>query len=94
MKPNMNIDSVSTKMFHWHAEDKVFTQEISSLGKADLFSRLYSDACDVGFELVSHKTGKKVVMYFSSRETNDGDILSWCFKPTDNHRFSVIVFND
>jgi len=94
MEPDLAIESLSTKMFNWHAEDKVFTQEISSLGKANLFNRLYSDACDVGFAIVSHVTGKKVVLYMSSRETYDGDVVSWCFKPVDKHRFAVIVLND
>lgn len=89
---------VSTALFHYDAETKCFSVEDSELqgdGIVELLGRLYDDACDEGFVLVSQRTGKEVPMFLASIDTNDGDIAGWQFKPASpRHSFSVLVIND
>ena len=88
-------------MFHFDKEYNEFTQEISTLGNclAALTGRLYDDACDEGFVLVSHHTGQELPFYLVDVEKSDeGEIQCWNFKSTSPHKLlenmTVTVFND
>ncbi len=76
---------------HWVAE-------ISDLGPNFQFERVYDDACDVGFTLISSKTGKGVVFALEAEERNrDGDILMWHFvsvTPGHKNKYKITLFND
>jgi hypothetical protein len=66
-------------------KNKVFSEEMSTLsGGTRTFSwtRLYSDACDVGVVLVSQKTSKEVRYYLhDTHKDNDNDVQYWELLP-------------
>ena len=89
--------------FFYHAEDRCFTQEISSLERRyNLFGQLYDDACDQGFTMVSQKTGVEVSFYLSKDIDRAGDEGGWEFEPIPESvrktpaakGLKVIIFND
>ena len=88
--------------FFYHPENRTFSQEISSLGRYDLFQRIYDDACDTGFTMVSKKTGKEVVFFLSKDIDWAGDEGKWIFEPIPESirkvpaakGLKVIIFND
>jgi hypothetical protein len=93
---------VSTDKFHYHPEDRLFTQEISSLGKDFRFGQVYDDACDEGFVLISKKTEKEIILYVDRHDMNDDEIVGWWLKPTSEsikkvpeaQGIRVLVIND
>lgn len=93
----------STNKFSWHKSSRVFSAEISTVcgplrARVEPFGQIYDDACDEGFYLVSHKTGKKVLFYIDSTDISfDGEITGWRLKPVDKalrNEFSVLLIND
>lgn len=67
--------------------------------------RLYPDACDVGFIMVSERTGKELTFYLDEEETRkgllankEGEITAWHFKPVTNDpalkNLTVTLWND
>jgi hypothetical protein len=94
---------VNSSRFTYRKCDKQFISEISSLGKGFRMERVYPDACDVGFTMVSDKTGKQVVFVEEDEVRDvDNDILYWLFVPTENSirqnpelvGVTVLLFND
>lgn len=90
---------VSTKKFTYCKQTNTFATELSDLGGWRSFplTQIYPDAGDVGFTLVSHKTGQEVKMVLAEDiiGQDNTDVLGWKFKPTDRkHSFEVIIFND
>ena len=99
----LRTSKIGTENFGYHKDIRTFTEELSTIGHRmfrNMRQRLYNDACDEGFVLVSHRTGKEVQMYQSKTETNDeGETLCWEFEPcvTDqpNPGFDkLVIFND
>lgn len=95
------LTELSTDRFNFNAMNGVFTAEASDFNglpfKFDhLLARVWDDACDVGFELVSARTGEKVVVTLVDEKTdNEGSILFWEFAPYRNESFNkVVIFND
>lgn len=90
---------IYTNMFDWHPDMGLFTQEISSLGDR-AFGWLCDDACDIGFVLVSEKTGKKIPFYLDETDYCDGgeDVAGWNFRPVTNDpklsKLKVLIVND
>ena len=90
---------IPTDQFFWDKATKIFSQEASTLRNYRFLSRLYNDACDTGFVLVSHKTGRKVPFYLVDEVKNsDGDVEHWEFAPAialgSDADCNVIIFND
>lgn len=90
---------IGTKHFDWIPELSEFVAEESDLrGRGyNALGRLYDDACDQGFVLVSHKSGAKIPVYLAETETdNEGDIVGWHFKPVDSRidTWSITIIND
>jgi len=90
---------ISTNMFFYDKELNQFSQEASSLGNALLTGRLYDDACDQGFVLVSHKTGKEVAFYLESTQFENEELVSWKFHSVSDRvpsgdSYTVRVWND
>jgi len=86
----------STKQFTYDPETKTFIAEMSDLPSSP-FKRVYDDACDVGFELESHKTGKRILFTLAAEnKLDEGDIASWLFLSTSKDKlgFAVEIFND
>jgi hypothetical protein len=73
---------LSTRNFTYYSPDRLFVAEASDLGRDFRRGRVYDDACDVGFTLVSHATGAEIV-FASNGETRDadGDVLYEEFVP-------------
>ena len=88
-------NQISTNMFHYDPEDKVFSQEVSSL-RGFKTGPIYDDACDEGFTLVSHKTGKEEVVCLSEIDRNeDNEVCGWWFEPVNTRlNFKVLIIND
>ena len=96
---------VSSRSFGFNRATKEFVAEISMLehGGANVLGQLYPDSGDIGFVLVSHKTGLEVefVLKEEARDA-DRDIKFWSFEPAihEQHRnaalrgISIVVFND
>lgn len=92
----------STRFFDYSAVTRTFTVEESTLraNGCDAPSRLYDDACDEGFTLVSAKTGTEVMYYHEDALRDaDGDILYWTYVEVDalgkiNYYTRVIIYND
>lgn len=88
---------LSTSRFSYNPETKTFSAEASDLGKMPM-RRVYPDACDLGFDLVSQRTGNSVTVVHNHREERDGDVLWDEFIPAqhkDRKIFNkVVIFND
>ena len=89
---------VSSKMFNYNAAAQVFTADASDLGRGFNLGQVYDDACDVGFTIISAKTGKPAV--FVETEThydaNDDDVAVWefnCVTPGLKN-LKAMIYND
>jgi hypothetical protein len=87
--------SIDGNMFSW--KNGSGCAEASDFGPEGLpWGRVYDDACDVGFTVVSNKSGKCVVFALNHTEINDGDIQFWEFVSVtpNNKGIKIKVFND
>lgn len=93
----------STQEFFWDKETKTFIADASELRwpiGAPPLGRVYDDACDEGFTLVSHTTGKRVVMVLDEEDQSDDYSGGWralTFIPATPgymNKFKVTVIND
>ena len=96
------MKALSTHKFFWDKERRAFSADVSDLDGADLFQRIYNDACDCGFALHNPKTGNTIRFCLFEEHNVDGDITHWTFGPIyedirKNQKVDglrVIVFND
>jgi hypothetical protein len=90
----LNPAPISSSKFHF--KKNTFTAEASELRDLKL-GRVYDDACDMGFTIVSEKTGKGVV-FVQTEDTVDreGDLLSINFVSVTPGltNLKVVIFND
>ena len=105
MHTNIIGSKVSSRHFDFNGATNEFVAEISMLehGGVRVLDRLYADAADTGFVMVSVKTGKEVefVLKETARDA-DHDVRYWEFQPTHQAQFynpelrgvRVIVLND
>lgn len=98
----------STRDFFYHAETKCFIAEASALscGGREHDGRVYDDACDAGFVLVSHKTGDSVLVAQDGTDMNGDEVAGWRYKViavqgrrpgqwiSGTKEFTVLVIND
>lgn len=93
---------VSTKRFTYNAVTNTFTAEASDLGSNFRLGRVYDDACDMGFTLMSARTGKEVVFYLSHTERDrEGELLYDEFRAVPHQHVDamtecakVVIVND
>jgi hypothetical protein len=90
-------DVFHTNQFTYDKENFTFYGNVSELQGKNPFSRLYDDAGDVGFQLLSGKTHKMLPFYHSNMiRDDDGDVMFWEFRCAvmgwSNLR--VVIFND
>lgn len=94
---------VSSSQFTYDKLNKKFTTEISDLGPSFRFVQIYPDAADLGFTMISAKTGKEVRFFVDQiGENRDGDITHWVCKPDmyavrknpSLNGVTVTIFND
>ena len=87
---------LSSKAFTFEASTGVLAADLSDLGNADLFSRLYADAADAGFGIRSDRTG--AVRFFSEADSlrdGEGELVALRFKPLHDCGVKlVIIYND
>jgi hypothetical protein len=86
--------TVSTDLFSYDPDNRTFFAEDSDLPRP---SRIWDDACDTGYTLVSARTGKEVIVAITSEMRRDGDILYWVLQPiarNERDMFTVHIFND
>lgn len=71
----------NTKQFSY--KDKMFVAEASTLQfDPEKMDRIYPDACDEGFHLVSEKTGKVLLFVYEQAEKDaEGDVQAFVFVP-------------
>jgi hypothetical protein len=98
MKGNQMIltpNPISSKSFRF--KGNTFSAEASDFGRNFNLGRVYDDACDEGFSIVSEKTGKIAVFsLYNHEEDSEGDLLMWVFKcvtPGLTH-LKAVIFND
>ena len=90
---------ISTSQFDYHKKANLFSQDASSLRGTRFLGRLYDDAADTGFVLVSHKSGRAVPFYLVDEVENSyGDVEHWEFAPAISlplHQdCNVVIYND
>lgn len=73
-----------------------FIAEASRLGKSFVTGRVYDDACDEGFTIISERTGNPTVFALHNVEMNEGDIMAWEFKCVTPglKNLKAVIFND
>lgn len=92
-----SIIITNAKGMVYHPGSRSFSIEASMLGATKVEpSRVYNDACDEGFTLVSHRTGDEVIVALDRVDYNGDDVLAWEYASIwprgANIRLSV--FND
>lgn len=88
---------ISTRDLHFQSTGRSFFQEISCLPEKRVpLMQVYPDSCDVGFYLVSHSTGMKILMVESEVKRVEGEIISWTYTPVDKNApiNNVVIVND
>ena len=94
---------LSTRQFTYYPRDRQFVAEMSELamgGRRRIWHQIYPDACDVGINVVSHRTGKEVTYVLAeTKRSAYGDILHWVLTPVATSSLeaadtSVLIFND
>ena len=85
-------------MFTFNSDSECFTTEASDTRGAHL-DQLWDDATDVGFVMVSAKTGKRLPFVFSYSETDrEGEVTAWVFNAhtleRPLNRLIARVYND
>lgn len=97
-KPDYLIQVLSTKLFHYDQETRTFCAEISTLECNGYFPgprQIWDDACDTGFYLESHKTGRKILFVLSETCVEDGFPVEWLYISADpEFEFELTIFND
>lgn len=88
---------VSSDCFTFFGADSSFITCFSDLGKNFSMGRVYDDACDRGFSMVSAKTGKYVVFVENDSEhDNEGYLIALkcaCVTRGFEH-LTATIFND
>lgn len=83
--------------FSYHADSQTFAAELSDLKGKFYVDRVYDDACDEGFTIVSARTGKKAVFALNGHEKDaEGDLLLMnyvCVTPGLKN-LRAVLFND
>lgn len=86
---------ISSSSFTFKGES--FSAEASELSRTFRLGRVYDDACDEGFTIISEKTGKGAVFALHEIERDrEGDLVSWIFKcvtPGLTH-LKAVIYND
>lgn len=103
---NKNLTKVSGKNITWNNDrdnERVCTAccDVSDIGGYwnALLQPLFDDACDIGFTVVSHRTGKEMKFLWASDEyDSEGELIGMRFvsvTPVDGKRWcNLTVYND
>jgi hypothetical protein len=93
--------------FQYHSDKKLLSSEISELQHCiggRVFSQVWDDSADVGFNVHSKVTGTKVTFVVTRREErgqgDDRELVAWHLSPVvgnhirDKDPCNVVVYND
>ena len=109
MMNEQSIPVYDAKLFSWYHASRTACIEASDLRGlgistlAQFFSRVYDDACDVGFGLRSGTTGKTVYFILDEiKAESDREIACWEFRVAQESAnrhpslkdWTVVIFND
>lgn len=88
----------SSNSFHFNKNDNVMSVEASDLARP-MMRQIYADACDLGFTVISARTGREEdFRVCDETRDNENDLLYWTLEPVDrnlrNTGLKVVVFND
>ena len=90
MLPDLPIPVYSSDQFSWFRnKGAADASDLECGGSQNVASQVYSDACDIGFYIVSAKTGAKVLFCATGIDGLLSDSME--FSSGD---YSVTVFND
>lgn len=85
--------AVSTASMSWLPKSRKLLSESSDFGHMTPYM-LYDDACDFGFWIKSHKTGKlEAFNYQNAERDQEGDIVLWNYHNA-RHNLTLVVYND
>ena len=95
------MGTINSNKFTYNQTTDTFTAEMSELG-SQVFHQVYQDSCDLGFELVSDKTGVTALFHVYQTDRCLFDTVAWHLRPTDEsirrnpglQNTRVIIFND
>ena len=97
---NQNLVAFSSDKYTYVHVDKTFYADVSELngGKLEI-GQVYDDACDVGFFMVSSKTGFRVAFALSNTMADrEGEVNAWQFmsvaESPELRDLKVMIFND
>lgn len=103
-RDNLIAPKIPSALFTWARGTREFVQEASTLeANGCAPGRLYSDAADVGFTVVSARTGQEADFYFSYNERDsEHDLQATHYLPTPETvrrmpqlaGVTVIILND
>lgn len=101
---NIIADKINSKHFMFISDSNEFVAEASELPKGfNPMSPVWDDSADVGFVMVSAKTGREAVFVLDSTDRSiEGDIYGWYFvaDPMFNKtiglkdKVTVLIIND
>ena len=81
-------------MFTWNGDAGVV--DASDLGPFGhrWYDRVYDDACDLGFVVVSHRTGARVLFIFDDSFALEHNTWRFNGRTRDGRELTITVFND
>ncbi len=97
---------MNTNQFNWCPKTRTFTAEASTLRHNGnhafdvgfpRLGRVYDDAADEGFTLVSERTHRDAIMYLSNVTESEDYSGGWVkleFRPIGHTNFKLVIFND
>lgn len=91
MKANL-LPTHSALLFTW--EGNIGITERSDFGPGEFESRVWSDACDVGFKVRSPRTGRVLTFVHSHLVHCDEDVTESIYRALERPEIEVHVLND
>lgn len=87
---------ISTSLLTYDKAENLFVAEDSDLPSRP--DRVWLDSCDVGYTLVSHRTGREIVYALNTIVQNrDQEIMYWDYRPAEDRNNALPtlrIFND
>jgi hypothetical protein len=74
---------IHTSRLHWHPEHRLFTADASDL---PVPSRAFNDACDLGYTLISERTGRQIVVVQNGDRRDGEGELEYVIYDEADHR--------
>lgn len=73
----------SSNRFTWNGHTiSTEASDLQPLSAGSMFARIYDDACDVGFQIVSERTSQVATFYLTDTQRDaEGDIQMWALRP-------------